>query len=282
MKMNEAPPTSLLSRQFAIPFSFSPMRHLFKNPALPNKGSITMLSLSVLALGLAFPVHADQWTSTDGKVIEADFVRMEDDFVVLRMKDKEYRILALKLNEASIKKARDLNAVIEKQAEEIAGLPIMEEEALAKVLPHSPKSFDGKQFILRGKVGSISLPDGTPLMAATRGKGEGVIAPGHKVQVTFTGGSKAVFDFSNKVAAHISPTFKRNARLEVTGEKAALMTLDRFMNNNSTWQPKEDLITPGQVMAVHAHVQAGTLVCGREATPQDIGKAEMEMRQLRK
>ena len=235
-----------------------------------------------MSAALVEPSRAERWKSKDGKEIVADFVRMEGDFVVLRMKEKEYKIDIQKLDEASVKKAQDIHSALDKQAEETAGLPILEEEVLAKLLASSPSPFEGKQFLLKGKAVTVSLPDGTPLMAATRGKGEGIIVPGNKVQVTFAGGSKAVLDFSTKVAASINPTFKRNARLEIADNKAVLMTLDRFMNNNSTWQPREELILPGQVFTVHADVRAGAVVCGREATRQEIHEAETKMRQMRK
>ena len=234
------------------------------------------LMIALLACCLAAPLYAEKWTSIDGREIVADFVRLEDESVILRMNGQEHKIALLRLNDASITKAKEIHKSLEEQAVEVAKQPVMEEVVVARLLANLPSAFEGKHFLLTGNADRISLPDGTPLMAATRGKGEGVIAPGHKVQVTFTGGSKATFDFSTKVGTHVNPTFKRQARVEINDNKAVLMTLDRFMNNKSTWQPKEDLISPGQMLTVHAHVKDGKILAGKEATPQEIHAARMK------
>jgi hypothetical protein len=250
---------------------------------LKSPGSfIRAFQVSLCLAGFAGVLRAEKWTSMDGREIDAEFVRMENESVVLRMKGQEHKIPIVRLSDESIKKAKQFNEALEKQAEETANLPLVEEELLVRLLAHSPGKFEGRNFLLTGKADKISLPDGTPLMAATRGKGEGVIAPGHKVQVTFTGGSKATFDFTTKVGSHTNPTFKRQARIEVNDNKAMLMTLERFMNNNTTWQPKEDLLESGKILTVHASVFDGVIKSGKEATPQEVHLANMKLMQMKK
>lgn len=56
---------------------------------------------AVAAILLAIPaVQARTWTSSDGRTIEAELVRVEGDTVVLNMKGKEFPIPLSRLSEA--------------------------------------------------------------------------------------------------------------------------------------------------------------------------------------
>ena len=59
-----------------------------------------LLTTISLALITSMTVAAREWTNSEGKVIEAEFLSLEEDIIVLSMKGKEFRVPANKLSEA--------------------------------------------------------------------------------------------------------------------------------------------------------------------------------------
>lgn len=72
--------------------------------------------LAILLFSLS--AHAREWTSTDGKAIEADLIRVEGDNIVLLMKGKEFNIPLTRLVEADQEYAKEAMATAQREAEE--------------------------------------------------------------------------------------------------------------------------------------------------------------------
>jgi hypothetical protein len=75
----------------------------------------TALGICWFLGGFTGSLRAEKWTSMDGKEIDADFVRMENDSVVLRMKGQQHKIPIVRLSDGSIKQARQFNDALAKQ-----------------------------------------------------------------------------------------------------------------------------------------------------------------------
>lgn len=73
------------------------------------------LSAYLLMVALAGPASGRSWTNSEGKVIEADLVRVDGDRVVLVMKGKEYAIPLASLSDEDQKFARKEAVRIEKE-----------------------------------------------------------------------------------------------------------------------------------------------------------------------
>ena len=232
--------------------------------------------IEVLVMGLALlgSLHAEQWISLDGKVVNGDFVRLEDGVVILRVNDKEYKIPQEKLSLESVDLALTLKKRLVQQADETKDNSIIDEPLLVRLVANAPQKFEGKHFLLSGHVASVSRPSGTSLLSSSREKEKSVVAVNDRVDVTFSSGTKATFDFSKEVAKNVNPTFKHNARIQIEDNSVKLMTLDGFMTNKAKWITKEVLIAHDQNFIMRASVKDGEILCGDQASSQEIRMAQ--------
>ena len=226
-----------------------------------------------MGLALVGSLHAEEWKSLNGKVINGDFVRLKNGVVVLRVKDKEYEVPQEKLDSESIGLARSLNERLEQQVDAIKEDAIIEEPVLVRLAAHSPGKFEGKHYLLSGHVASISRPAGSSLLSSSIEKEKAMVALNDKVDVTFSGGTKTTLDFSKEVAKNVNPTFKHKARVQIEDNTAKLMTIDGFMTNKAKWITKEILIGQGQNFIMRASVKNGEVICGDQASIQEVSMA---------
>jgi hypothetical protein len=221
-------------------------------------------NFSALACFFCFSItaHAFPWTNTEGKTIEAEFVKIEDKKVVLRNKAQIYKVPLEKLNKDSQGFALYIQQTSLKWAAAKAALPIISEEMLLQILAFQPELAEGKYYLVEGNVSAI----GTAGTTLSRGYST-------KATATLSGGSKIELDYST--AANGNST-------KISIEKDKVVRLrgrdGKFINSDykySNFTPEKVLLQVGAPIIVRAAVNKGKIVGAGEPTTAEITEARL-------
>ena len=212
-----------------------------------------MLALSALASAVA----GDSWTSTDGKTINADFVRIRDGNVVLTMSGKEYPVPLDKLDKKSQGYARFLQEGLNKWAKQNLGAPILSEQMLGEIIHFDAGLVEGRTYLVEGHVGAIGQ---------TRALARTVSAtPDFQLR----GGTQAQADFSVKAGA-------KSSKIKVDTQRVQLLKASKYSKGRwSNFTPRETLLEVGQPVVVRVTVRKGVLSDGKLASSQEITEARL-------
>lgn len=134
---------------------------------------------------MTFGLSAESWTSSDGKTIEAEFVRVKDGSVVLNADGKEYSVPLERLD----RKSRDYATFIQEKMKELAvsnmALPVIAESALLDAMGCAPDLAEGKAFLMEALVKSISKS--SSLGASPRTTAAIVLGEGTRMEMDISG-----------------------------------------------------------------------------------------------
>ena len=216
-------------------------------------GYFCSVALSVSSL------YAAPWTNTEGKSIEADFVRLEDKTVVLKAGDKVHKIPLDKLNVESQAFAAYMDQHMNEWALANATSTIISEEILIGLLNYKPKLVEGKNYLVEGIVTEVKQ------FGRTLDN-----EPDHKAEVTLQGGSKFPRDFGNEHESNGSTKVKiQNNQVELQKGR----NWHKGVYSNFTFEKK--LLGVGDQVFCKAIINEGKLDITGAASEQEITQAKM-------
>ena len=223
------------------------------------KCSPPRISTSLIYLLLASFCQAVPWTNNDGKVIEADFVRLDGEKVLLRMNDKEFQVPLVSLSKNSQAFARYMQEQRVKWATANASSPIISEQILQEITAFSGELTEGKSYLVEGLVKSI------------RGSGSSLDKKrdSSTAMVELTLGTKAEVDFTGQVN-------NSSTKIKLEDGKVFKMKANVFSSNGySDFNPSGILMQNGQKIVLRATVMKGQIVVSGFASEAEITEAKL-------
>ena len=213
-----------------------------------------ILTLFVVCLPMC--LFAAPWTSKDGKVIEADFVRLSGNAVILNTAKKRFKVPLTRLSRDSQAFAVFMQERRTEWARVNASSLIITEQILREVIAFQPKLTEGKTYLIEGYVGSISQPPALQRHKNTT-----------KVEITLRGGTKAQLDFVGKVNGITT-------KLKIEKDRIVRM---ESRNNRGTgkFEPLENLIEIGKLIVIRGFVEKGVLKGLGFPTSQEVTTARL-------
>ena len=215
------------------------------------KKSIILLFSGTLAL------FADTWTSSDGKTIEADFVRLKDDSLMLIADGKEYSVPLSRLDAKSQGYARFMQQKTGELVTRSLALPIIPESSLLEVIGYDPKLAEGKFFLMEAQVKTISKSSSlgsSPLTTAV---------------IELAGGTRMEIDMSGEGDG-------RTTKAKVEDGKVVLLKAKSYSDGKwRDFEADENIIENGQVAVFRANVKRGRINGTGVATMEEIIKAKV-------
>jgi hypothetical protein len=209
-----------------------------------------ILTLFVVCLPMC--LFAAPWTSKDGKVIEADFVRLSGNSVILDTPKKQFKVPLTRLSRDSQAFAGFMQERRTEWARVNASSLIITEQILREVTAFQPKLTEGKNYLIEGYVGSISQPSALQRHKNTT-----------KVEITLRGGTKGELDFVGKVNLAVE-------KLKI--EKDRVVLLD---HRSGKFRPVKNLLEIGKPIVIRGFVKKGVLKGSGLATSQEVMTARL-------
>lgn len=216
-----------------------------------------------IPLGAFFPLlaYGVQWTSTDSKVIEAEFVRIDEKFIELQKAGKFFRFPLGRLDKKLQAFAAFTHQERQKWAVETAQLPILPEKVWKELIALKPNLTNGRRFLMEGSVASVRRAGST--LRTSESPSE--------VQVTLDGETEVTIDFAGKVDGR-----KTKMKIESDGVpllKGRTVSADGYSN----FTPAGYILKVGETVVVSVLVQDGKLEASGLARSQEVTKARMEL-----
>lgn len=223
--------------------------------------SITQNSMKVLLLLFAtafIALGADTWTSTDGKTITADFVRLQQDTLVLNANGKEYAVPMSRLSPKSQGYARFLQQQLNEWAAQNLNSPIISENILLDVLGFNASLAEGKHFLVEGHISSVGKTSSLAATASTT------------ALVTLSAGTRMEIDLSTEADG-------RKTKLKFDTDKVHQTKARSFSDGRwKNFTVEKTLLAKGQAIIVRASIERGKIVGNGLATSEEVTKARVE------
>ena len=212
-------------------------------------------------LAAASLTHAqDTWTSIDGKTIKADFVRISDGNIKLKMNGKAYSFRLKKLNKKSQAYAHYLQANLKQWAADNLKSPIISESLLQEILSFDSKIAEGKNFLVEGHIESIR---GTSTLSKRTDS---------KVDLKLQGGTTLIADF-------VDVADGKKTKIKVEDNAVILLKYRKLDGGSSNpyqnHTPEKTLLSVGQSVTIRARVKAGRIIGTSFATSREVTDAQM-------
>ena len=216
-----------------------------------------ILTLFVVCLPMC--LFAAPWTSKDGKVIEADFVRLSGNAVILNTAKKRFKVPLTRLSRDSQAFAVFMQERRTEWARVNASSLIITEQILREVIAFQPKLTEGKNYLIEGYVGSISQPR----LTMSRPKNT------TKAEITLRGGTKSQLDFAGEVNG-------RTTKLKIEKDSVVLLKA-RYIRNHvgQNYTPEKNLIEIGKLIVIRGFVEKGVLKGLGFPTSQEVTTARL-------
>lgn len=203
---------------------------------------------------------SDTWESTDGKTINADFIRMNGNSVVLEMRGRKYTVPIEKLSKESKNYALYLNEELNKWAAVNLKQPIISEEVLNDLIAYNPRLTEGKHFLVEGRVKSI------------RGHSSRLKQDSRPTAtIRLEEGTSVTSDFAEQADG-------RRTKIEVESERVMLMKA-RTLSGGEGWKnftPERSLVSVGETILLRAKVERGKIIATGLPSSQEIAQAQLE------
>jgi hypothetical protein len=200
---------------------------------------------------------ATTWTSNDGKTIEADFVKLEGEILVLKKGVDHLRVPMARLNADS----QAFASFSQKSKLEWATLnavsPIISEAMLASITDFKPDLAEGKNYLVEGNVATIRA-------------GGTTLSPSNKVDVTLAGGTKFQIDFSDKANG-------LSTKMKVEEDQVILLKPNSFGGSGyKDFVPAGFLLQSGQSIVIRAIVKDAKILGQGMPTSAELTEARLQ------
>ncbi|QTN34135.1 hypothetical protein HZ994_18030 [Akkermansiaceae bacterium] len=210
-----------------------------------------------LSLAATLVLRADTWTSSDGKTIEADFVRLQDDSLFLRSAGKEYSVPLSRLDQKSQGYARFLHGKMKELAANALESPIVAETALLDAIGADPKLVEGRNFLMEGYVKSISKSSSlgaSPLTTAV---------------VVLGGGTRMEMNLSGEADGRMTKVKVEEGRVVLTKGK------NYSDGKYRDFEEYKTLMENGKAVVFRARVEGGKIIGSGIATFEEIVRSKV-------
>jgi hypothetical protein len=219
-----------------------------------------LLQALLLTLLIISAEGADTWTNADGKTITADFIRMDGNTVVLKMRGMNYPVPIEKLSEKSQHYALYLSKELNKWATANLKMPIIPEEVLTDIIAYNSQLTEGRHYLVSGTVKSLR-------------SNSGGLNPPDRLTATIelTGGTEVASDFAEQADG-------RRAKIEVEDDRVMLLKARSFSGGKDDWHnftPDKALVSVGQSIIVRAKVHKGKIEGTGLPSSQEVTQARV-------
>jgi hypothetical protein len=190
-----------------------------------------------------------EWESKNGKIISGNFVKIEDDRIVIYSANKLYKIKFDNLSAASQAKARDLEQDISQKILKLQDGAVIKEADFKQLLAHSPQKLNEMRLFVVGYVDSVTNLTGDSKLSKP--------LPKNQIRIILSGGSSAILDFSEELDKYKSKTFRRTSWIDIDGNTARLKTKSNFMGTSDGSKVVDTLVQPNQSFVFTPTVKNG-------------------------